>query len=465
MLDTSTPKRPTLKAVPHSLEAERTVLGAALRNSDFLNFIVTNLEARHFYEESHRKIFIAISSLLTQLEPFDIETVSKRLREQNPEGSSVDQAYLVDLIEKCQNIQNIEYYVRIVSRIYTLRRIAQACENTLTALSSPDCIESSMEKIEEEFLSILNDFDSKGIERADKALAITMSQMQRRLESADNIDGVPTGLIKLDHITNGLQNGDLIVLAGRPGMGKTALALNVATCAALSGRSVVLFSLETTKEQLMSRVLSSVAQVDLDKLRKGDLNEKEQDRLMEAARKVYDSQEFLAIDETPRISVNEIISRCRRYQKEGALDLVIIDYLELVRGSRISTTSYEKKREITEINMSLKSLAKELGIPIMVLVQLNRGPDARTDKRPKLSDLRECENIDGDADLILFLYRDEYYNSQSELAGIAEVIVAKNRHGSTGTAKLTFKQRYLSFQNLFDDKKEVVVKGSRPSLQ
>ena len=304
--------------------------------------------------------------------------------------------------------------------------------------------------MEKQFLAIASEYDSQGIVKADKVLESTIEDIQKKLESDGSLSGVPTGFNELDNLTGGLQKSDLVILAARPGMGKTALVLNIATNAALAGQKAAIFTLEMSKEQLMGRVLASVARVDSSRLRKGDLSDEEQDRLMEGARRIYENKECLGIDETPGISLMELRSRCRRYHKENGLDLIVIDYLQLMSGSS-QAKSESREREISEISMGLKNLAKELMVPVIALAQLNRGPDSRPDKRPKLSDLRESGSMEQDADMILFVYRDEYYNPNSELAGIAEVLVAKNRHGSTTTVKLAYQPNYVSFQNLFQD--------------
>ena len=254
------------------------------------------------------------------------------------------------------------------------------------------------------------------------------------------------GSTNLIILSGGLQGSDLIILAARPGMGKTALVLNMASNAMFAGKNVAIFTLEMSKEQLMGRVLAAVSRVDSSRLRKGDLSDEEQDRLMEGARRIYERKEGFAIDETPGISLMELRSRCRRYHKEVGIDFIVVDYLQLMTAGTGKPESRE--REISEISMGLKNLAKELNVPVIALAQLNRGPDSRPDKRPKISDLRESGSMEQDADMILFVYRDEYYNPSSEDAGIAEVIVGKNRHGSLTTIKLAYQPSYVSFQNL-----------------
>lgn len=434
---------------PHSKEAEKAVLGAVLRGADNLMLVEGLLKPDFFFFDAHQKIFSAIIELSANGDSVDIVTVAEGLRKFEVDNERFGPSYLVDLTENCPVAQNVEHYANIVRRHYYLRQIVDACQTTIkSAMACDGSVESFIEGIEKQFLTIAEGYDRKGIVKADKVLESTIEDIQRKLESDGTVSGVPTGFNDLDLLTGGLQGSDLIILAARPGMGKTALALNIATNASLKEKSVAIFTLEMSKEQLMGRVLSAVARVDSGRLRKGDLSDEEQDRLMEGARRIYGCRDYLGIDETPGITLMELRSRCRRYHKEFGLDMIIIDYLQLM-GSSGHTESRE--REISQISMGLKELAKELNVPVIALAQLNRGPDARPDKRPKLSDLRESGSMEQDADMILFVYRDEYYNPASELAGISEVIVGKNRHGSTTTIKLAFQPNFVSFQNLFQE--------------
>ncbi len=438
------------KFLPHSTDAEKAVLGAVIRDSDCLTMIEGMLEPKHFFVDSHRKIYEACLALSAQGDSVDIVTVAEMLRQQGSSSDELGPAYIIELTEASPVTQNIEYYARIVRNYFYRRSIISSCQDVIDrAKTFEGSIDGFIESVEKEFLAISSEYDRKGLVQADVVIESTIEELQRRLESDGSLSGVPSGFDDLDKLTGGLQSSDLMILAARPGMGKTALVLNIATNAAFAGRSVAIFTLEMSKEQLMSRVLSSVSRVDSSRLRKGDLSEEEQDRLMEGARRLYECKSLLGIDETPAISLMELRSRCRRYHKENGLDLIIIDYLQLMTAS--STRSESREREISEISMGLKGLAKELNVPVIALAQLNRGPDARPDKRPKLSDLRESGSMEQDADMILFVYRDEYYNPNSESAGIAEVLVAKNRHGATTTIKLAYQPSFVSFQNLFKE--------------
>jgi len=432
-----------------SVDAEKAVLGAVLRDPDSLLIVENQLIPEHFFLDAHRKIFCAILELSAANEIPDLITVVDKLRSVDGDQDYLGPAYLVELTESCPVAQNLEHYTEILRREHFRRRVIAACESTIQkAKNFQGPPEAYIEEIEREFLRITSDNDRKGIVLAGEVLEQTIEAIQSRLENDDKITGVPSGFSELDQLTGGFQSSDLIILAARPAMGKTALILNCAINAAHAGKQVVVFTLEMSKEQLMSRVLASEACVDSARLRKGDLSPEEQDRLIEGARRIYALNKNLGIDETPGISLTELRSRCRRHHKEHGLGMVVIDYLQLM-GANTGKRYENREREISEISMGLKALAKELQVPIIALAQLNRGPDSRTDKRPKISDLRESGSMEQDADMILFIYRDEYYNPASEDAGIAELLVAKNRHGSTATIKLAYHPHFVAFKDLF----------------
>jgi replicative DNA helicase len=441
---------------PHSVEAEKAVLGAILRDPEQLTNVMatSKLSAEHFYLDTHRHIFSAMLKLDSRNEPADLITVVDALRKDQTEGAnSIGLAYLVELTESCPVAQNIEYYAKIVTQKFYLRKIIFACQETVRRASASEGeISSFIEDIEKNFLEIANDHDSgNGLTPAHKVLVSTIEDLEARINSEGSITGVSTGFIDLDKATGGWQPSDLIILAARPGMGKTALALNWALNAVKAEKTVAVFTLEMSKEQLMQRLLSAEGRVDSTRMRKGDLTDEDQDRLMHAARSINQFASRLAIDETPAISLTEVRSRCRRYHKEFGLSLVIIDYLQLM-GSHSTWRKESREREVSEISMGLKALAKELHVPVIALAQLNRGPDSRTDKRPKISDLRESGSMEQDADQIIFVYRDEYYNPNSEYAGKSEVIIGKNRHGETGTVFLAFLPNFVSFHNLVKER-------------
>ncbi|MCX6105347.1 MAG: replicative DNA helicase [Proteobacteria bacterium] len=435
-------------APPHSLDAEKAVLGAVLRDADAFNLIADKLKAEQFYLDAHRDIFQAMCELYQLNEPTDILTVAEKLRRQHADNDFLGPAYLVELTENSPFTQNIEYYARVVSEYYFLRRIINACQSTVKkAMSYDGEVAGFIEDIEKEFIAIANQQDSGGIATTHEVLDKTIAEIEARLNSDGAMTGVPSQFSDLDRNTGGWQRSDLVIIAARPGMGKTAFALNCVVNSVKAGKHTVIFTLEMSKTQLMERIISSEARIDSSKMRKGDLNEEEQDRLMHGIRGIGTMPAMLGIDETPSISLLELRSRCRRFKKEYGLDLIVIDYLQLMGPS--GTKKYEsREREISEISGGLKALAKELNVPVIALAQLNRGVEGRPDKVPKLSDLRESGSMEQDADMILFIYRDEYYNPNSEDAGKAMLRIAKNRHGSLQDIYLAFAPNFLKFTNL-----------------
>ena len=419
-----------------------------MRSPDTLNMIADKLLASHFFLDAHQKIFQVMLDQYQRNEPSDVLLVAEILRRSGEESEYLGVPYLVELEEVAPISQNIEHYARIIRECYYLRRIIDACQTTVAkALNFDGKISSFVEDVEKEFLKIANEQDTRGIVTAHEVVDSTIEEIESRLNLEGHLTGVPSEFVDLDQITGGWQKSDLIIVAARPGMGKTAFALNIVTNAAKSGRSVAVFTLEMSKNQLMTRILASESRIDSSKLRKGDLTDEELDRLMHGARLLSQLPATMGIDETPSISLMELRSRCRRFKREFGLDLIVVDYLQLMTAS--GNKRYEsREREISEISGGLKALAKELSVPVIALAQLNRGPDTRPDKVPKLSDLRESGSMEQDADIILFLYRDEYYNPNSEDAGKALVRIAKNRHGSLEDVYLAFAPHFLKFTNL-----------------
>ncbi len=437
---------------PHSIDAERAILGSILRDSGNLHLVLgkSNLQPEHFFLDSHKQIFAAMLEIEAAKIPIDLITLGNQLKPQEDQHH-VGLTFLVELTEGSPISQNLEHYATIVKQKYYLRRIIQACQETSSqALNTQGDVQQFIEQVEKEFLEIARQQDrGKGLISAKEALIPTLEELERRITTEGKVTGCPSGFNDLDGVTGGWQRSDLVILAARPGMGKTALALNwlMNAVEADEKNTVAVFTLEMSKEQLLERLLSAKGRIDSTRLRKGDLNEQDQDRLVNAARLIDKIGTRIMVDETPGISLLELRSRCRRYQREKNLSLVIIDYLQLMSGSP-QAQKQSREREISEISMGLKNMAKELGVPVIALAQLNRGPDARPDKRPKISDLRESGSMEQDADQIIFVYRDEYYNANSEHAGKAELLIAKNRHGETGSVYLAWSPNYVSFHNL-----------------
>lgn len=434
---------------PHSIEAEKAVLGGVLQSTDKLLVVEEKLRPKHFYHDAHKKIYESILDLSENSQSPDIVTVATKLREKDGDRDYLDSRYLAELLESCPDTLNIEYYVDIVRNDYSRREIMRACQDTLNlARSFEGSIDDFVETVEKEFLKITNENDKQGIMSSDNVLKSTLEMIQTNIDRVGHITGTTTGFRDIDALFGGFQPSDLLILAARPGMGKTAFALNLAANAAHAKKNVVIFTLEMSKEQLMQRVLSTEACIDSGRLRRGELDEDEQDRLVEAARRIHTLQHYLGIDETPGISLAELRARCRRHHKEYGLDLVIVDYLQLMSSSGAKRQD-SREREIAEISMGLKGLAKELGVPVLALSQLNRSVEARPDKRPKMSDLRESGSLEQDADIILFVHRDDYYDKNSENAGVAQIIVAKNRHGEQQTIELAYHSNYIAFKDLY----------------
>ena len=437
-------------APPHSVDSERAVLGAAIADPNMLQEILSaKLTPEHFFVDIHRKIFEYILSREENSQSLDLFQIIESMRRKGENGD-----YVPDLVNNCPMTLNVEYYIDVVRKNYYLRRIITACQETAyKAMTTEGEIHGFIEQVEKEFLLISKEQEQEGgLVSAKDALVPTLEEIERRITFDGDITGVTSGFRDLDRFTGGFQKSDLVILAARPGMGKTALALNWLMNAVKDSEDNygAIFTLEMSKEQLLERLISAEGRIESTKLRKGDMDEDEQDRLMNAARFIHTLGDRLVIDETPGITLMELRSRCRRFAREHNLSIIVIDYLQLMSGS-VSAQKQSREREISEISMGLKALAKELAVPIIALAQLNRGPDARPDKRPKISDLRESGSMEQDADQILFVYRDDYYNPQSEHAGKAEVLVSKNRHGETGSLFLAWQPNYVSFFNLIDD--------------
>ena len=355
--------------------------------------------------------------------------------------------YIVGLPEKVPTTANVEKYISIVKEKSELRRLIKAANEIIEEGYDPtENIDDIMNSAEKKIFNIMQDKDQKSYSPIKDVLIDTFTELEQLYNQKQHITGVPTGFIDLDYRTAGLHNSDLILIAARPAMGKTAFGLNIATNAAVKANvPVVLFSLEMSKEQVVNRILCSQAMVDSNKVRTGKIDDEDWVKLADTMGEL--SEAPIYIDDTPGISINEIRAKCRKLKIEKNIGLVVIDYLQLVQGSS-KRSSGSREQEISEISRSLKILAKEINVPVISLAQLSRAPEQRPDHRPILSDLRESGAIEQDADIVMFLYRDEYYHEDSEDKGQAEVIIAKHRSGSTGTVKLAWLGNYTKFANL-----------------
>ena len=427
---------------PHSLDAERSALGASLLSKDALFGVVENVKARDFYDANHREIFEAIQSLARRNAPVDALTVSEELKTRGTLEMVGGRAYVASLSSGTPTTANAEEYAKIIAQKASSRKLIEVADDViekgyegsmdpgaLLDYAESGIFEISQQRQKGQYTHI-KDVLLENIEIIDKA-----AQME------GGLTGVTTGFRDLDEKTSGLQKSDLIILAARPAMGKTAFALTVALNAALKGgASVLIFSMEMAKEQLGQRLLAMESRVDMQSLKKGKLQRRDWDDINDALDSL--SKANIHIDDTAGVSIMEMKSKCRRLKAEQGLDLVIIDYLQLMNPEGRADS---RTQEISVISRNLKLLARELDCPVIVLSQLSRAPEQRTDHRPMLSDLRESGSIEQDADIVLFLYRDEYYNTEEAVPGECEVIIAKQRSGPTGTVKIAWLEKITKF--------------------
>jgi replicative DNA helicase len=446
------PKKPSSKDLtlqklpPHSLEAEESILSAVLLDNSTLLDVLEILAPEHFYRTAHQKIFEAVGELFAKAEPVDLVTLTNILRDKNLLEEVGGAAYLARIVDTVPSAINVQHYARIVRDKASLRRlIAKANEITQHCYEDGGELDRVLDFAESSVFEISEDKHQAAFHPISKIIESNIDALEDRQGKQALVTGVPTGFTRLDHVTSGFQGSDMIILAARPSMGKTALALNLARNAAVDNNvPVAIFSLEMSKEQLSERMLCSEARVDSNRLRGGFLSPEDWNRITEAASAL--SEAPIYIDDSPDISATSIRTKSRRLRMDKGLGLLIIDYVQLMKGR----VSYERRDlEISEISRALKLLAKELNVPVIALSQLNRKLEERSDKRPQLSDLRESGALEQDADVVAFIYRDEVYNrdENNPNRGTAEIIIAKQRNGPTGVIPLTFLGQYTRFEN------------------
>ena len=434
------------RILPHSIEAEQSVIGSMLMGREASMAASEILTSDDFYQHQYGVIFDAMVELFNEGKPVDLVTLQNRLREKDvpPEISSME--FVRDLLNAVPTSANVRHYANIVSEKAVLRRLiklTEEIENDCYLNKEP--VEVIMEETEKKMFQLLGQRNSGDFMPIRQVVINTLENIERASKTKGNVTGIPTGFTDLDYKTSGLQNSDFILIAARPSMGKTAFVLNIAQYMAFKkDKAVAIFSLEMSREQLMNRLLSMESKVDSQHLRTGNLKDDEWSKLIESAGMIGESR--LMIDDTPGISIGEMRSKCRKYKLEHGLDIIIIDYLQLMSGSGKSS-SESRQQEISDISRSLKALARELNVPVVALSQLSRAVEQRTDHRPMLSDLRESGAIEQDADVVMFIYRDDYYNKDSENKGIAEIIIAKQRNGPIGTVNLVWLPDYTKFAN------------------
>jgi replicative DNA helicase len=441
-----------LRVPPHSIEAESSVLGGLLLDNGAWDRIGDLLTDGDFYRYEHRLIFKAVAELINANKPADVITVFEHLQNLGKSDETGGLAYLNSLAQYVPSAANIRRYAEIVRDRGILRKLVSASDEIATAAFNPQgkAVDKILDEAEQKIFHI-GEEGSRNKQGFMDMGTLVVELLDRVQEMADNpadITGVPTGFYDLDRMTSGLQAGDLIILAARPSMGKTSLAINIAEHVALHEElPVAVFSMEMGASQLAVRIVGSIGRIDQGHLRTGKLTDEEWPRLTEAIEKLRNVS--LHIDETPGLTVSELRANARRLARQcgGKLGLIVIDYLQLMSVSS-GMSDENRATAVGEISRGLKMLAKELGCPVIALSQLSRGVESRTDKRPMMSDLRESGAIEQDADVIMFIYRDDYYNKDSKEPGVAEVIISKQRNGPTGTAKLAFLRQLTKFESL-----------------
>lgn len=440
------------KIPPQNIEAEQCVLGGVLLENEAINNVLEILVPEDLYRESHRKIFTAMIALFEKSEPIDLITLTNILKSRNQLDDVGGGAYLSSLVDSIPTAANISYYVKIIKEKALLRGLITTATEIITrGYEDEEDVADLLDQAERSIFQISENQIKPSFYSMKSILKESFKTIEKLYESREIVTGVPTGFDEIDKLTSGFQPSDLIIIAGRPSMGKTAFSLNIARHAAVEKSiPVVVFSLEMSKEQLAMRMLCSEAKVDAHRLRGGFLGETDWPKLTRAAGMLSEAPIF--IDDTPALSLLEMRAKSRRLMADHKLGLVIVDYLQLMRGRglyhRGRTSMETREQEISEITRSLKALAKELHVPVVALSQLNRKVEDRQDKRPQLADLRESGAIEQDADLIAFIYREEVYEKTEGNKGIAEIIIGKQRNGPVGKVELAFLDQYTSFENL-----------------
>ena len=433
------------KVPPQDIEAEQAVVGSMLTDQDAVVAAIETLKPEDFYREDNKIIYEAILNIYNRAEPIDIITLKSELSSMGKLDAVGGLEYIAQLPDKVPTTSNVDRYIKMVQDKSMLRNLIKTANEIISlGYDQTEDVENVMDHAEKKIFDVMQKKNQKGYTSIKDILIESFTKLEELYNQKQHVTGVPTGFIELDKKTAGLHGSELILIAARPAMGKSAFALNIGTYAATRANiPVAIFSLEMSKDQIGNRILCSEALVDSNNVRTGELNDEELSKLAETSGEL--SQAQIYVDDTPGISVMEIRAKCRKLKLEKNIGLVIIDYLQLIQGSGKSSS---REQEIAEISRSLKILAKEIDVPVIALSQLSRAVESRPDHRPMLSDLRESGSIEQDADIVMFLYRDDYYNEESEKKNIAEVIIAKQRAGSTGTVELAWLGNYTKFANL-----------------
>ena len=433
------------RVLPHSVEAEQSVLGAMLMDREAIMAASEIIDSEDFYQHQYGILFEAMLELYNEGKPADLITLQDRLREKDvpPEISSLE--FARDLLNAVPTSANIRYYAQIVQEKSMLRKMIKVTEEIAnTCYLAKERVDDIMEDTEKKVFNLLQKRTSGDFVPIKDVVLNALDKIELASKNKGNVTGIPTGFVDLDYKTSGMQPSDLVLIAARPSMGKTAFVLNIAQHMAFKNDvTVAIFSLEMSKEQLVNRLFSLESKVDSQSIRTGNLSDEDWAKLIEGAGIIGKSN--LIIDDTPGISVTELRSKCRKYKLEHNLGVIIIDYLQLMTGNKKTDS---RQQEISDISRSLKEVARELNVPVIALSQLSRAVEQRPDHRPMLSDLRESGAIEQDADVVMFIYRDDYYNKDSEKKNIAEIIIAKQRNGPIGTVELVWLPNYTKFTNM-----------------
>lgn len=433
------------RILPHSIEAEQSVVGSMIMDQEAIVVASELIMGDDFYNKQYGVLFEAMVELHEEGSPVDLVTLQNRLREKDvpPEISSLE--FVRDLITAVPTSANIKHYANIVAEKSTLRKLIRLNEEiSNSCYAGKEPLEIILEETEKKVFNLVQRRNTDEFVPIRQVVMNAMDKIEQSAKNKGAVTGIPTGFIDLDYRTAGMQPSDLVLIAARPSMGKTAFVLNIAQHVAFKdNKTVAIFSLEMSKEQLVNRLFSLESKVDAQHLRTGNLSDAEWEKLIESAGVIGKSN--LIIDDTPGISIAEMRSKCRKYKLEHDLKMIIIDYLQLMSGSGRSDS---RQQEISDISRSLKSLARELSVPVLALSQLSRAVEQRPDHRPMLSDLRESGAIEQDADVVMFIYRDDYYNKDTDMKGIAEIIIAKQRNGPIGTVNLVWLPEYTKFASM-----------------
>ena len=435
------------RVLPHSIEAEQSVIGSMLMDKEAIIAASEIVTARDFYQQQYGIMFETMVELFNEGKPVDLVTLQDRLKEKDvpPEVSSLD--FVRDIITTVPTSANVKSYANIVREKAVLRRLIKVNEEIAnTCYAGKEPLEQILASTEKSVFDLLQSRSSGEFVPIRQVALNVLEKIEAASKTQGTVTGIPTGFIDLDYKTSGMQPSDFVLIAARPSMGKTAFVLNLVDHVAVrKGLPCMIFSLEMSKEQLVNRMLAMESNVDSQKLRTGNLTDSDWDAIVEGIGVIGNSK--LVIDDTPGISITELRSKCRKMKLEQGLSMIIIDYLQLMSGSG-GKSSESRQQEISEISRSLKALAREMNAPVVALSQLSRACETRTDDRPMLSDLRESGAIEQDADVVMFLYRDDYYNKDTDMPNIAEVIIAKQRNGPIGTVNLLWQPEFTKFVNL-----------------